>query len=83
MTCFNAAIYFCSGSCSDLIVVLKGMKLSCPCSGHLQHDVQRQLFFFFQWEKLLMKIASETFCSGSEDEIVIEINVDLQQYGPL
>lgn len=53
------------------------MELSHPCSDHLQHNVQAA--FFFQWEKLLMKIASETFCSGSEDEMVTEINVDLQQ----
>lgn len=85
-TCFNAVVYFSCGSCSDLTVVLKGIKLSYPCSDRsavsviLQHDVQRQLFC--HWEKLLMKVASETFFSGSEDEIVIEINVDLQPYTP-
>lgn len=68
--------------------MLKGIKLSYPCSDRsavsviLQHDVQRQLFCHFVIITLLMKVASETFFSGSEDEIVIEINVDLQPYTP-
>lgn len=65
--------------------MLKDMKLSYPCSGWsavsviMQHDVQGQ---FVQWEKLLMNVASETSFSGSEDEIVVGIGVDLQQNTP-